>query len=88
MLVLSRVDQHDEFSNHTLTQRHLYRRGYWDPVEREFRGFAYCESCETDNVPGELAAVPLRACRWYHTGRAEDGRQLFGAPFKDTGALA
>ncbi len=88
VLVLSQIEQYDGVTGNSLVQRFQYRRGYWDAVEREFRGFAYVESEEYQTQAGAKLADALRICRWLHTGRAEDGCDLYGAPFHDPDAFA
>jgi len=87
VLVLSRTEQRDELTGHSLIHTWKYRRGYWDGKEREFRGFGYVESMNYDNVIGESGAVPLLTRTWYHTGRAEDVDNLYGTPYNDPAAF-
>ncbi|MEK1943294.1 MAG: SpvB/TcaC N-terminal domain-containing protein [Pseudomonas sp.] len=88
VLVLSQLEQYDSVTGNSLVQRFQYRRGYWDPVEREFRGFAYVESEEYQTQAGAKQANALRICRWLHTGRADDVNDLYGEPFHDPDAFA
>lgn len=37
--VVAETTVHDEFSATTMTSTHSYHDGYWDPTDREFRGF-------------------------------------------------
>ncbi|MGZ8157188.1 MAG: SpvB/TcaC N-terminal domain-containing protein [Methylobacter sp.] len=39
----------DEISGSRLTSSHKYHDGYYDPVEREFRGFGFVESWDTES---------------------------------------
>lgn len=88
VLLLSQIEQYDSVTGNSLVQRFRYRRGYWDAVEREFRGFAYIESEESQTQAGATLANALRVCRWLHTGRAGDDSDLYGAPFHDPDAFA
>ncbi len=45
--VVERVTVNDELSNGTLTTEYRYHHGYWDGVEREFRGFGMVEQIDT-----------------------------------------
>ena len=82
--VVARVEVHDAISAGRLTTEYRYHHGYWDGVEREFRGFAMVEQLDTETFDGRrraarralLAAdadqdlVPPRA------GRRRRGRRL------------
>jgi RHS repeat-associated protein len=46
--VVSRVETIDEVSGGKLTSQYRYRHGYWDGVEREFRGFGCVEQTDTE----------------------------------------
>jgi hypothetical protein len=86
-LLLSHTEQYDAVTATALIQRYSYRRGFWDSVERELRGYGYVERLEYDDQTGPLAVMPLRTCRWYHTGRADDATDLYGAPYHDPAAF-
>jgi Salmonella virulence plasmid 65kDa B protein/Insecticide toxin TcdB middle/C-terminal region/Insecticide toxin TcdB middle/N-terminal region len=73
--LLSTITQQDEISESQFQQRFFYRQGYYDGVEREFRGFAYvghydCENFEKFITEDEKASFspPLLTKMWYHTG--------------------
>jgi RHS repeat-associated protein len=80
--VVSQVKVTDAFSGGRLTTHYRYRHGYWDGVEREFRGFAMVEHLDTETFeqasaaagPG-VAAVseehyspPTLTKSWFHPG--------------------
>ena len=46
--VVSHVEVVDAISGGRLTTQYRYRHGYWDGVEREFRGFAMVEHLDTE----------------------------------------
>jgi RHS repeat-associated protein len=46
--VVARVEAIDEVSGGTLTTEYRYHHGYWDGVEREFRGFGMVEQLDTE----------------------------------------
>ena len=48
MHVVARVEVHDAISCGRLTTEYRYHHGYWDGVEREFRGFAMVEQLDTE----------------------------------------
>ncbi len=47
--VVERTVTSDEISGSRLTSAYKYHDGYFDPVEREFRGFGFVESWDTEN---------------------------------------
>ncbi|OQW39773.1 MAG: hypothetical protein A4S08_06030 [Proteobacteria bacterium SG_bin4] len=46
--VVERVTVRDELSGGVLTTEYRYHHGYWDGVEREFRGFGMVEQLDTE----------------------------------------
>ncbi len=82
--VLVRVQADDLVSRTRLVSTYTYHHGYYDGVEREFRGFARVDSCDADHVPADsgtgqfsqtpeldgdsFALPPVWARTWYHTG--------------------
>lgn len=50
--VVERVTVSDELSAGTLTTEYRYHHGYWDGVEREFRGFGMVEQLDTEVFAG------------------------------------
>jgi hypothetical protein len=65
--------QLDEISGNRLTQGFSYRQGYYDGIEREFRGFGLLLQTDTEASPGDTDAQPFTAMclkkTWFHTGR-------------------
>ena len=47
--VVAQVEVIDELSRGKLTTEYKYHHGYWDGVEREFRGFAQVEQFDTES---------------------------------------
>jgi RHS repeat-associated protein len=71
--VLSRVEQVDEVAMVTRVTEYRYSHGYFDAVEREFRGFGLVEARERDAPQTTFAqsvgdAPALLRREWYHTG--------------------
>src|SRR5262249_12655880 len=82
--VLERVERYDHVAGTRLVTRYRYHHGFYDGVEREYRGFAYVEQrdAETiggglgkglfpelpDEVDGELRLPPVCTRTWFHTG--------------------
>jgi hypothetical protein len=77
--VVARVEVADAISGGQLTSEYRYHHGYWDGVEREFRGFAMVEQFDTEtfgqaavsgsgSVPAVHYSPPTRAKSWFHPG--------------------
>ncbi|MDP3146533.1 MAG: SpvB/TcaC N-terminal domain-containing protein [Bacteroidota bacterium] len=47
--VVNKVEVHDLLSGGKLVTEYNYHNGYWDGVEREFRGFAHVDSKDTES---------------------------------------
>ena len=47
--VVSRVSVYDQFSKGKLTTEYTYHHGYWDGVEREFRGFGRVDQRDSES---------------------------------------
>ncbi len=89
MHCLSRVETHEQVTNTLLVQEYAYHHGYFDPVEREFRGFGRIDQTDTEsfsrwtrqdasNVLDKGFHQPVVLTRsWFHTGApADDGDAL------------
>ena len=57
--VIAATQTHDVFSDAVLTSAFRYHDGYWDPVDREFRGFGCVE--QSDSLAPLTADPPLPA---------------------------
>jgi RHS repeat-associated protein len=82
--VVEQVETYDRISGNRFVSRHAYHHGYFDGIEREFRGFGMVEQWDTeafeDYVVGvkrveggqelapELYQPPVMTRTWYHTG--------------------
>ncbi|HEX6044699.1 MAG TPA: SpvB/TcaC N-terminal domain-containing protein, partial [Pyrinomonadaceae bacterium] len=76
--VISRVETLDTISGNKLTTEYSYHHGYWDGVEREFRGFGRVDSRDTEkpsssNSSGEPYSYPTETRTWFHQGPVDDG---------------
>ena len=49
--VVERVETRDAISRNIFATRYAYHHGYYDGVEREFRGFARVDTLDTDTLP-------------------------------------
>jgi hypothetical protein len=80
--VVERVQTLDRISGNRFVSRHTYHHGYFDGIEREFRGFGMVEQLDTEEftvltsdgtLPAKnLGAVfhvpPILTKSWFHTG--------------------
>lgn len=81
--VVERVETYDRISRNRFVTRYAYHHGYFDGVEREFRGFGMVEQFDTeefavfgiggdfpagDNVDAASHVPPVHAKTWFHTG--------------------
>jgi RHS repeat-associated protein len=89
--VVKRVETYDYVSRNRFVSRKTYHHGYYDGVEREFRGFARVDALDTEEI-GSLTdsrafpaatnenaawnAPPVLTKTWYHTGVFIGGREI------------
>lgn len=81
--VVERVETHDYVSRNRFVTRYAYHHGYFDGVEREFRGFGMVEQFDTEelatlaasaafpnaaNIDAASHVPPVLTRTWYHTG--------------------
>jgi hypothetical protein len=74
--VIERVESRDLVSKTQLVSTYSYRHGYFDGVEREFRGFAYVEQRDAETVVGQFDLPPILTKTWFHTGAFLEGDKL------------
>jgi len=81
--VIERVESYDYISRNRFVTRYTYHHGYYDGVEREFRGFGRVDQWDTEEI-GVLSAAsafphpanqdptstspPVCTKTWFHTG--------------------
>ncbi|MFF8731201.1 SpvB/TcaC N-terminal domain-containing protein [Streptomyces sp. NPDC015171] len=81
--VVAATVTHDSVADTTVSAAYRYRHGYFDGVEREFRGFGYVERRDTlTGATGELHQPPALVKRWQHTGWYPDRNRL-ATPYAD-----
>lgn len=93
--VVERVETWDHISRNRFATRYAYHHGYFDGVEREFRGFGMVEQWDTeqlaaldggaipaDNVAAESHVPPVHTKTWFHTGTYL-GRERVSRHFED-----
>jgi RHS repeat-associated protein len=81
--VVERVETYDRISGNRFVSRSAYHHGYFDGVEREFRGFGMVEQWDTEEIGVIPAGVetsvgsnldaaafvpPVHTKTWFHTG--------------------
>ena len=81
--VLERVETYDHVSGNRFVTRYTYHHGYFDGVEREFRGFGMVEQIDSEelaalteggalgddtNIDATSHVPPLLTRTWFHTG--------------------
>lgn len=74
--VVSSQTQVDEITGNRLSQTFAYRQGYYDSIEREFRGFGLLLQIDDETNPGDADSsgftMPCLKKSWFHTGQAVD----------------
>jgi RHS repeat-associated protein len=72
--VVERVETYDRISGHRFVTRYAYRDGYFDGIEREFRGFGRVEQRDTEdlaagtNFDASSYVPPVLTRTWFDTG--------------------
>lgn len=81
--VIERVETHDRISRNLFVTRYAYRHGFFDGLEREFRGFGMLEQWDTeeigaltkqgsspagDDIDESSYVPPAHTKTWFHTG--------------------
>lgn len=84
---LSRVETHDRITGHRFVSTSTYHHGFFDGVEREFRGFGYVEQRDAESVADFAVHAedadalafyqpPVVTRSWFHTGAFPDRAAL------------
>jgi hypothetical protein len=96
--VVERLERFDHISKSRLVSTYRYRHGFYDGVEREFRGFARVEQRDAEEFTvgpdTELFQAPVRTVTWFHTGawlekerlERELAKEYFRSPHRLVGA--
>ncbi|WP_194165876.1 SpvB/TcaC N-terminal domain-containing protein [Shewanella sp. YLB-07] len=74
LYLVKQLTQVDTITGNQLTQHFVYRQGLYDGLEREYRGFGYVESLDTQVLASprpDTDTPPLQTCRWYHVGQSQ-----------------
>ncbi|MGV9884680.1 SpvB/TcaC N-terminal domain-containing protein [Streptomyces sp. NPDC003006] len=81
--VIAATVAHDSVACTAVHATYRYRHGYFDGVEREFRGFGYVEQRDAlTTSTGELHQPPAVVKRWQHLGWCPSRNRL-GTPYAD-----
>lgn len=92
--VVERVELWDEINRNRFVTKYAYHHGYFDGVEREFRGFGMVEQWDTEsftdfideglfpsgyNASEEILHVaPIYTKTWFHTGFYDQSSDILG----------
>lgn len=90
--VLTRQEVYDAISDTYFVSKYAYHHGYFDPVEREFRGFGMVEQWDTEdydsfkeqalfqakayNWSEESHIPPIHTKTWFHNGYYRQGGKI------------
>ena len=89
--VVERVVVCDRISRNRFVTRYSYHHGYYDGIEREFRGFGLVEQWDTEefallnekdelpsgeNIDESSHVPPVLTKTWFHTGAYLDGKRI------------
>jgi RHS repeat-associated protein len=83
--VVERMEMFDDISKNRFTRRYVYHDGFFDGVEREFRGFAEIEQIDTEelsalgsasNIDASSHVPPVLTRTRFHTGAEAGGAVL------------
>lgn len=81
--VVERVETYDRISRNRFVTRYSYHHGFYDGIEREFRGFGRVDQWDTeefsalsasdafpsgDNIDASSRVPPVLTKTWFHTG--------------------
>lgn len=73
--VVKKQQQLDEITGNCLTQLFTWCEGFYDCVEREFRGFGLLQQADSESAgkdEGDGFTEPMRVFTWFHTGQSMD----------------
>lgn len=74
--LVSKLTQQDEITGNRLTQGFSYRQGFYDGIEREFRGFGLLQQTDSEAHPeaadSQGFTTPCLKKSWFHTGQNAD----------------
>lgn len=85
--VVTRVETSDLISGNRFVERYTYHHGYFDGIEREFRGFGRVDQLDTEefgvlgmspatNLDAAFYVPPTLIKTWFHTGACFTGARI------------
>jgi RHS repeat-associated protein len=89
--VVERVETLDQISRNRFVTRYTYHHGYFDGIEREFRGFGMIEQFDTEelaaltqtghlpdavNIDGASYVPTVMSKTWFHSGAYIEGAKI------------
>ena len=89
--VVEKVETYDRISRNLFVTKYAYHHGYFDGLEREFRGFGQVEQLDTEefaalsdsdsfpagsNIDEASHVPPVLTKTWFHTGAYLDGSRI------------
>ena len=89
--VVERVETYDRISRNRFVTRSAYHHGYFDGIEREFRGFGMVEQWDSEeftalsasrelpdstNISATSHVPPILTKTWFHTGAYFEGETI------------
>jgi len=94
--VVERVETYDHISRNRFATHYAYHHGYFDGIEREFRGFGMVEQWDTEEIGTDSFEIseedtnweeasfapPVLTRTWFHTGAFLEG-DLISKQFED-----
>lgn len=74
---LSKLTTYDRIMKTRLVTEYSYHHGYYDHIEREFRGFGRVDQLDAENFIGDdLDQPPITTRTWFHTGAFLDQQSI------------
>ncbi|GIF63985.1 hypothetical protein Ais01nite_20200 [Asanoa ishikariensis] len=74
--VVESVETLDRISGNRFVTRSAYHHGFFDGVEREFRGFGLVEQWDTQEFAAASDVPPVLTRSWFHTGVFDDRQRI------------
>lgn len=80
--VIEKIETIDNIVGSKLTSKYRYHHGFYDYTEKEFRGFGFVETWDTedfsssDQTEREHYVAPIYTKTWYHTGAYKKAENL------------
>jgi hypothetical protein len=66
--VVKRMETYDEVSRDRFVSRYSYHHGFYDGLEREFRGFGRMDQLDSEEIDDAWSVPPVLTKTWTHTG--------------------